>query len=265
MMNSPKLFLIIGKTFSGKDTLLNSILSNEEFCEENNLERLVRYTTREKRENEIEGKEYHFITDDEYESRFMNNKNATITTFNMVTGVVHYVTDFSSLDPNKNYITAGDPESIEDYKSKIGSENLCVIYLIPPNWTILQRLNTRGTATNEMCKENSRRFFDDLRKFGLYSNSYLSRTNCIIILSENVYIFHKSTLFMIHRFIKENNFTSVILHSKKERSYINTDYTCGITPSINEILCGKIVICNGNITLDSENETYRGYVFTPIY
>ena len=44
----------MGKSGSGKDTLVNSLLSDKEIS--NKLYNIIPYTTREKRENEEEGK-----------------------------------------------------------------------------------------------------------------------------------------------------------------------------------------------------------------
>lgn len=50
-----KLFYIMGKSASGKDTIYQRLLRNPEFS----LERLVIYTTRPIRDGELDGREYH--------------------------------------------------------------------------------------------------------------------------------------------------------------------------------------------------------------
>ena len=51
-----KIFYIMGKSSSGKDTIYSRLLQDSEL----GLSRIVLYTTRPMREGETEGKEYHF-------------------------------------------------------------------------------------------------------------------------------------------------------------------------------------------------------------
>ena len=51
-----KIFCIMGKSATGKDTIYKKLLQNDEL----NLRRIVSYTTRPIREGEREGIEYHF-------------------------------------------------------------------------------------------------------------------------------------------------------------------------------------------------------------
>ena len=53
-----KLFCIMGKSASGKDTIFKKLTQDENL----DLKRVVSYTTRPMREGEQEGVEYHFVT-----------------------------------------------------------------------------------------------------------------------------------------------------------------------------------------------------------
>ncbi len=55
-----KLFYIIGKSSTGKDTIFQSLRENREL----NLEPLVLYTTRPMRVGETPGVQYHFTDED---------------------------------------------------------------------------------------------------------------------------------------------------------------------------------------------------------
>lgn len=55
-MMSGKLFILTGKSSTGKDTLLNQLVTSGI-----SIARLVPYTTRPTREGEEEGREYHFV------------------------------------------------------------------------------------------------------------------------------------------------------------------------------------------------------------
>ena len=63
------LFLLSGPAGSGKSTLLKAAL--KEF---DNLEFSISCTTRLAREQEVDGKEYHFLTEDEFQSKVDNDE-----------------------------------------------------------------------------------------------------------------------------------------------------------------------------------------------
>ena len=57
------LFYIMGKSASGKDSIYQKLQKKEEL----KLNSLVLYTTRPIRENETDGVEYHFVTEEKLE------------------------------------------------------------------------------------------------------------------------------------------------------------------------------------------------------
>ena len=59
-----KIFCLIGKSASGKDTIASQIFSD---CP--HIKRMVSYTTRPIREKEEEGKEYHFVSNSFFEEK----------------------------------------------------------------------------------------------------------------------------------------------------------------------------------------------------
>ena len=52
-----RIFYVMGKSASGKDTIYNRLMAEEEI----RFQTMVGYTTRPMREQETEGREYHFI------------------------------------------------------------------------------------------------------------------------------------------------------------------------------------------------------------
>ena len=57
-----KIFLLMGKSTSGKDTIYNALIRNEELL----LKKVVPYTTRPMRDGEKDGAEYFFKTEEAY-------------------------------------------------------------------------------------------------------------------------------------------------------------------------------------------------------
>ena len=59
-----KLFCLMGKSASGKDTIFRSLLLDESL----GLHRVIPYTTRPIREGEENGREYYFVSPEQFEA-----------------------------------------------------------------------------------------------------------------------------------------------------------------------------------------------------
>ena len=57
-----KIFYIMGKSSSGKDTIYSRLLEDQKL----ELGRIILYTTRPIRDGEIPGKEYHFVDEEKF-------------------------------------------------------------------------------------------------------------------------------------------------------------------------------------------------------
>ena len=68
---------IIGPSGSGKDTIMKKVIEKT-----NKVKRIVSYTTRPKREHEIDGEDYHFITQEQFLKYIEEDKFVTFTCFN---------------------------------------------------------------------------------------------------------------------------------------------------------------------------------------
>lgn len=263
-----KIFLIIGKSFSGKDTLLKDILGDKEFCEENNLHKLVRYTTRLKRPDEIDDDDYHFISNDEFK-KIANNSSMVITSFNSDFGLLHYITDFSELEDGKNYILSGDPDMIFPYRKIVGLENLYVIFLLPPNYTLFERFSVRNDNeeySDKKFKEIYRRFIDDSLKFYKYSNMYLCHSTCLLNVGKTIYmdtIKNEMKNFIINNYrrhglvlTKDKILEFSTLYTPNYDALNPLEITIQNDTDLLKIL-DKIIILNGNIIIQTESESYK--------
>lgn len=72
-----KIIVLMGKAGSGKDTLMQAILQASP-----DLHSIVSCTTRPPREGEIEGKNYYFLTHEEFAERLANGRMIEATIFN---------------------------------------------------------------------------------------------------------------------------------------------------------------------------------------
>ena len=62
------IIVLVGKTASGKTTVAN------ELCKNHGYKRIITYTTRPMRENEIQDVDYHFISDEQFNEMVENNE-----------------------------------------------------------------------------------------------------------------------------------------------------------------------------------------------
>lgn len=68
-MTTGKLFIVSGTTGAGKNTILKEYLN----ITTHTFTRVITYTTREARENEVNGVDYHFVSDAEFDDLIKQN------------------------------------------------------------------------------------------------------------------------------------------------------------------------------------------------
>ena len=121
-MGTQKAFVlcIIGRTCTGKDTLARALI------EHTNLDMLVSYTTRPKRNSETDGVEHYFITEEEYLDNYVTKPKLAYTEINGY----RYFTLEESIKPGKKYIYIIDPNGyLNSFVSKSHSFDYMSIYL----------------------------------------------------------------------------------------------------------------------------------------
>ena len=106
-----KLFYIIGKSSTGKDTIFQSLLENVELV----LKSLVLYTTRPMRAGETPGVQYHFTDEAGLLRLEAEGRVIELRAYQTVHGVWKYFTaDTEATDLQRhNYITVGVLKSFQ--------------------------------------------------------------------------------------------------------------------------------------------------------
>lgn len=159
-----KIFCLMGKSSSGKDTIYKKLLDEESLF----LHTIIPCTTRPIRDGETHGVEYFFYTEEELDKLRQQGKVIELRSYDTVHGVWKYFTaDDGQVDLScRSYLIIGTLESYVKMQSYFGRECLVPIYLCVDDGLRLQRALDRERSQNqpkyaEMC----RRYLADEKDF----------------------------------------------------------------------------------------------------
>ncbi|NLP33622.1 MAG: guanylate kinase [Clostridiales bacterium] len=159
-----KIFIIVGKSATGKDTIYKHLLMQEEL----NLKTVVMYTTRPIRKGETEGVEYHFV--DENRLKELTNQNKVIEHrfYNTVHGIWHYFTvNDGQIDLDRyNYLMIGTLATYEQIRKFFGKDKVKPIYLeAPDDVRLLRSIGREQKQEQPKYAEVCRRYLADEEDF----------------------------------------------------------------------------------------------------
>ena len=150
------IYYLMGKSASGKDTLYKKIMEKCPYLKKINM-----FTTRPKRENEIDGREYNFVDEDFLDK----NKDKIIEkrVYNTVYGPWVYATlDLGDIDKKENYLMIGTLESYKKMKEYFGDKYIVPLYIEVPYEIRLERaINRDKSEQKSMIEEIKRRLNQD--------------------------------------------------------------------------------------------------------
>ena len=150
------IFYIMGKSSSGKDTIYNRIRSEE------NLIPVVLYTTRPMRENEENGREYHFVDRTCFDKMKSEGKVIEERIYNTIHGEWIYFTSSDSIDIEKgNCIGIGTLESYVKIKEHFGEAVVPIYIEVEDGLRLARAVERERTQKNPKYAELCRRFLAD--------------------------------------------------------------------------------------------------------
>lgn len=160
-----KLFCIMGKSASGKDTIFKKLTQDENL----DLKRVVSYTTRPMREGEQEGVEYHFVTAQRLEELQKEGKVIERRDYSTVHGIWSYFTVYDgqvNFSLNQDSIIIGTLESYQKIRTYFGKANVIPLYIHVEDGLRLERALERERQQEEPgYAEMCRRFLADAQDF----------------------------------------------------------------------------------------------------
>ena len=154
------LLILIGKSGSGKDAVMRELTAKHGF------RRMVSTTTRPMRVGEQEGREYHYISKEQFLEGIARGEyleyRSYDTLYNGIADTWFYGSPKMQLNPAENSIAILDVQGAQDFISYYGKENCCVVEISVPNALREQRARERGSFSES---EWQRRAADDDIKF----------------------------------------------------------------------------------------------------
>ncbi len=170
-----KIFVIMGKSSTGKDTIFKELLLREEL----DLKTVVTYTTRPIRNGEVDGREYFFVSETRWKELEEENRVIEHRAYNTVHGVWHYFTaDDGQIDLKEyNYLMISTLEGYREIRSFYGKEIVVPIYIEVETGIRLERALAREKSQAEpKYTEMCRRFLADEADFSIENLNFLNIT-----------------------------------------------------------------------------------------
>lgn len=159
-----KIFYLMGKSSSGKDTIYRKIMKDKRV----NLSKIVPYTTRPIREGERDGVQYHFTDIDGFNKLLSEGRVIEYREYNTFHGKwIYYTVDDENIDiSNKDYLIIGTPESFDATKKYFGNDKVLPILINVDDGVRLTRaLNREKKQEVPKYEEMCRRFLADAEDF----------------------------------------------------------------------------------------------------
>lgn len=161
--HEPLILILSSPSGGGKSTIAKYILKNDK-----QIEMSISLTTRTKRENEIDGKDYFFISPDFFMKKVQDNL------------LLEYATIYGNfygtskeqvqkiLSQGKDVLFDIDWQGTSQLKSMM-PENIVSIFILPPTYQELEkRLRSRGTEDENSLKTRLNQAKDDISHWDCY-------------------------------------------------------------------------------------------------
>ena len=189
MKNKVKIIAICGKSAAGKDTLLQEILK----LDRNDIHEIVSCTTRPPREGEIDGINYHFLTNQEFADKIENGQMLEATVFRDWC----YGTSLDSLHADGINVGVFNLDGIDILLDNPKVSLYIVEVYAPDKLRLLRSLNRE---TNPDVKEIIRRYEADEQDFAGFDYAHyrvenLDDTRWMDLRDHARFILVKSTRF----------------------------------------------------------------------
>ena len=158
------MFVLSSPSGAGKTTLTKKIAENN-----SNFTISISYTTRKARPNEINGKDYHFVTTEKFNSLVKeNNFFEYANIFDNYYGT-HKKTVLELLSKGKDVLFDIDWQGTQQLK-KISDLSVVTIFILPPNIHVLkERLLNRHKGQEKLIQKRMNKFNEEVSHWNEYN------------------------------------------------------------------------------------------------
>ncbi|TAH72775.1 MAG: guanylate kinase [Anaerolineaceae bacterium] len=159
-----KIFIIIGKSATGKDTIYKRLLEHNDL----HLKTVIMYTTRPIRVSEIDGVEYYFVDHERLNELKESNKIIEHRSYNTIHGEWHYFTvNDGQIDLDKyDYIMHGTLYSYGQIRDYFGKDKVIPIYIeVEDGIRLIRAIRREQKQKEPKYAELCRRFLADDEDF----------------------------------------------------------------------------------------------------
>ena len=193
---------------AGKTTLVKKI------AQENNFKISISYTTRKSRTNEANGKDYFFISEEEFKSLIKNKEFLEYAkVFENYYGSSKSQV-FENLNKGKNVIFDIDWQGTEQIKKQKLNYKLITFFILPPSKSeLFNRLKNRDMKDKNIVEERMKQFNEDIKQWENYD---------FVVINDDLEKCYNEIIRFINEKIKnlDSNYdkNNILNHIKKLRT-----------------------------------------------
>ncbi|MCI9280420.1 MAG: guanylate kinase [Bacilli bacterium] len=217
------LIIISGTTCAGKGTVIQELLNRN-----SNLSLSVSYTSRKKRDGEIEGKDYYFINKEQFEDKI---KSDEMLEYEIVHQDHYYGTPKKEvkklLDTGKDVILELDVKGAQHVKEMF-PETILIFILAPSMEIVKERIKARGKENNEQIIKRFQAAYQEINEIPKYNyvvvndvledavkkvETILLSETCRVDRIEEIAVENKEEI--IHEFLMDKEFDNSPLYEDK--------------------------------------------------
>lgn len=221
--NEGNLIIISGTTCAGKGTVIKELVNKNQ-----NLKLSISYTSRKMRPGEIEGKDYYFITNEEFEEKI---KNEEFLEYAKVHNSNYYGTPKKEvkelLESGNDVILEIDVEGAQNIK-KMFPETILIFIMAPSMEIVKERIKARGAENNEQILRRFQTAYQEINEIPKYNyvvindevenavgkiEAILISEKCRVDRIEEIAVENQEEI--IHEFLMDKEFDNSPLYKNK--------------------------------------------------
>ena len=211
---SGQIIIISGTTCAGKGTVVQELIKRNK-----NLKLSISYTSREKRDGEVEGKDYYFVTSDEFEKKIENHD---FLEYAKVQYGKYYGTPKKEvndlLKQGYDVILEIDVQGAQQIKEMF-PETILIFIMAPSMTEVKRRIKARGKESNQQIIERFKVAYNELNEIPKYNyvvvndevenavkkiEAILLREKCRVDRIEEISVENQEEI--IHEFLMDKDF-----------------------------------------------------------